>query len=519
MDEKDLNNPAPETPETGKTPEPASAPTPAETAEKKRRRGRRIWRWFIAVYTVLFLGAGLWGCRTLYRYLEAYEAARPEQVMDGLMARTDADTWKDYARLGLAQTLSEFDDADELFRQYDSALLDSDSFTYREEPGASSDDKMVYRVRCGGVDVCRVTLLPVAGTDLGFGLHMWQLGEIVPIPAGGNLEAVTVEVEALRGSAVYLNGIPLGEEYIVDHAVPLEDMEELEKRFDVVPALIRYRVDALYGQVTVTDGNGNELLPVSVSDDGVARYFLTPERYSFSLVAPEDITVRVNGGELTKADALSSDRGILIGLEGYLDGEGYDTCVYEYSGLYTPPEIRAWDTDGTPLEPYVTPGGRIYYFHANDPSLEYSAVEHVRYFFRRYIDYCAHPFLGSLSITREALDDPAIELSDTERASMQRYYYLLDTILAGTDLYSRVANSTDGMTWASSTNVSYNDLEFSDFSYVSNRVLFCTVRYQGDFSAWTWSENYTYQMGNVYEMVFVNRWGWWFAAAMSVIPD
>ena len=66
---------------------------------------------------------------------------------------------------------------------------------------------------------------------------------------------------------------------------------------------------------------------------------------------------------------------------------------------------------------------------------------------------------------------------------MRRYYSLLDCIMWTTDLYRYIQESTDAMIWASATSVSYDELTFTDFSFVGANCFVCTVRYKADFTA------------------------------------
>lgn len=102
----------------------------------------------------------------------------------------------------------EFDDAAALYEEYESVLLAGKSFSYRRAPESRADAPK-FIVRCGGVDVCTVSLSEKPDSDLGFGRHLWQVGDIAPCEALGNLRSTAVEITALAGEAVYINGIPL----------------------------------------------------------------------------------------------------------------------------------------------------------------------------------------------------------------------------------------------------------------------------------------------------------------------
>ena len=128
----------------------------------------------------------------------------------------------------------EFDDAAALYEEYESVLLAGKSFSYRRAPESRADAPK-FIVRCGGVDVCTVSLSEKPDSDLGFGRHLWQVGDIAPCEALGNLRSTAVEITALAGEAVYINGIPLTDAQIAETGLALPDMPEIESRFTAAP--------------------------------------------------------------------------------------------------------------------------------------------------------------------------------------------------------------------------------------------------------------------------------------------
>ena len=498
--------------------ESAAAPESAPPDEAGKRSSRR-WRRFLVLYAAVWLLFASLGCTAFYKYLRVYELALPEHVMDSLMESTAPETWLGYVKSSIASESGVFDNADALYNEYESVLLAGKSFSYRRAPESRSNAP-VFIVRCGGVDVCTVSLTEKPDSALGFGKHLWQVGEIAPCKALGNLRSTAVEITALAGETVYLNGVALTDAQIAEQGIPLSDMPEIESRFSSVPSLTRYRVESLYGAITVTDASGGEVAPQADTGDGVTRYALPLKRYSVSVSAPSDVSVMLCGAELTLGDAQSADRGILCGLEAYTGDAAYDTVRWSFDGLYSLPDVQAFDADGTPLSPLIGKDGKILFFHANNESLQSAVQNTVQYFFTRYMDYSSQAFLGDRYITREEVEDDEIDMDPAVRASMRRYYRLLDCVLWTTDLYRYIQESTDAMVWASRTSVSYDELTFTDFSFVSASCFVCTVRYDADFTAHSWQEQKDYKMQNAYELAFVcPNGGAWYAAAMDAVTE
>ena len=498
---------------------PSAVPESAAPADETTKRSRRRWRRFLILYAVVWLLFASLGCAAFYKYLRVYEQALPEHVMDDLMETTAPETWLGYVKASIESESGVFDDTAALYDEYESVLLAGKSFSYRRAPESSAVSPR-FIVRCGGVDVCTVSLTEKPGSDLGFGKHLWQVGEIAPCEALGNLRSTAVEVTALLGETVYINGIALTDAQIAERDIPLSDMPEIESRFTVVPRLTRYRVEKMYGAITVTNAAGDEIAPEPDTGDGVTRYALPLPRYSVSITAPSDVTVTLCGAVLTPNDAQSSDRGILRGLEYYTGDAAYDTVRWSFDDLYSLPDVQATAADGTALSPLVGKNGQIMFFHPNNASLQSAVEGTVQYFFNRYIDYSSQSFRGDLSFTREDVEDEEKEMDPTVRASMKRYYKLLDCVMWTTDLYRYIQESTDAMIWASATSVSYDELTFTDFSFVGANCFVCTVRYKADFTANSWWEQKNYNMQNAYELAFVcPNGGAWYAAAMDAVTE
>ena len=414
--------------------------------------------------------------------------------MDQLMAETDPAEWYAYAREGMDLPVSEFEDPETLFQQYYDAVLRDAAYTYRKSTEEAGDGAERYVIRAGASDLCEVILTPRADSGLGFGFHLWDVGEIRSCFAMKGLESVALEIDAPPETEVFINGVALGQAYQTGE-IPCPGLTELESRFETVPHYVRYRVDAMYGSVSVTDSQGRELAPEGESAEGLVRYVVPAEEtYSFTVRAPEGVTVSVCGAQLDPAEAVSSGPGILEGLEAYLkEGEGYHTLTYTFSGLYTQPEIAAWDGEGNQLRPLLCRDGALVYFLPQDDALQQEQTARVEEFFNAYITYSASAY------------------------DQGNYYALLNCILPDTELYAYVRDSVDAMIWASATQVHYEELSFEDFVAAGENCFTCTVRYKADFSATAWYESYTYDLENAYELAFVCRDGVWYAAAMAAV--
>ena len=462
--------------------------------ERKIRRGKRRWRAFMVIYTILFLVVGAAGCFLLYQYAGAYEASIPEHVMDKLMQATSQDEWHDYIRRGVSLPDSPYEDGEAIFEAYYDAAIRDRSLSYWKYMDEYTAQTPVYKVRGGGLDLCLVRLTPKGHNAAGFGRQLWQVGEVESVLKLDNLESVTVEIDAPHGQTVYLNGVALTDEYLTGEDAPVPDITPLESRFAVQPTFARYRIESMYGEIEVTDADGRVLSPIREAGSDVIRYVAREsELHSFVVQAPDTVTVRVCGTELTADDAVRVDDGVLTRLGSYTNGKGYKTLTFSYEGLYTEPVITATGINGKELTPLVDAKGRLFYFPPHNNALANRVQARVEEFFQRYIDYSAHAYNAG------------------------RHNALLECILPDSDLYKYVRDSRDAMIWASATEVHYDELEFTNFCPVGDDCFTCTIRYKADFEATSWHESYTYDLQNAYSLSFVRSGGVWYAAAMTAV--
>ena len=466
------------------------------TLEAPVVKPKKRWRRFLLIWAALLLLIGLIGCILLYRYVGIYEITRPEVRMDALMESMDAERWLDAAAENLDFEVSEFENAQTLYQSYRDSLTLDQPLSYRSSKKDSDSDTAVFVVRSGATNLCRVELIP-GERSYGFGRHDWQLGRVSTGDITDSLQSAAVSVTALAGQEILLNGILLGETYLVENRLPIDNLSPLEQRMETPPVYVRYQVSPLYGEIRVTDAAGQELFPTADSGAGRLVYNAAPDGvYSLSLSAPEDVIVSVNGVTLSADDAVSGSEGALSGLDYYTDGAAYQTLQYRFEGLYAAPELIVRDADGQVLEPLNADGTHLVFLH-KDPAAAEVLQPVAEAFFTAYLTYTSSPF------------------------DLTRLYQVLGLTLSPSELYQYLADSQAAMLWAAHSTLEFEQMEYDNFSYVGDRCFVCTVEYAVDTTASTWQADVSYGQENVMELVFVmdERYGEWRAAAVSLISQ
>ena len=458
----------------------------------KRRKKSRAWGAFLAFWTVFLLMLGCVACFALYQYAAVYEETRPEKTMDAMMAEMSESDWRE-ALAATAGGVSAFEDARTLFDGYFDSAVAGKALSYRRDLSRSDDTQTVFVVYAGSTRLGEVRLVPLREEiRFGFGRTQWQLDSITAEPLTDKLQGLTVQIDAPDGVTPLLNGIALGTEQIADPAVELTELSGLEQRFTTARLrMVRYEAGPLYGAITVSSAEGEEIAPIGEPEDGVLRYVIMPtETYSFRVEAPEGVEISVCGAVLGEEEVAKRESSIFRKLEDYLPDGGYETLLYAYDGLYTQPEISA-SYNGTALTPMLAKDGRLIFFYPSDDNISIAMHEAAEGFFDAYMYYTSYKYNG---------------------AALQN---VIDRILPGTELYSYFKNSYDAMIWASATEMDQKELRFDNFHRVGENCFTCTILYKADFTATQWYGKDSYEREDGYQMVFIRQNDQWLAATMS----
>lgn len=448
--------------------------------------GKSLLRSVLILFAAMII-IGIAACIVFYRYAAVYEVTRPELKMDELMESMSASDWYNAADKTSCDSVSDFENTTEIFgRFYDSFCSDKE-LGYRVAYSENDETEAKFVVRAGNINLYSVTLTAKDDEKPGFGRHYWELGEVKLADFTSSMQYAEVEVYSDKDGGVLINSVPVSEKYYsCDTEWP--GISEISQRFSLASTCRKYSIGKVFSELMVTDADGNEIEAEYDSERDVFRYVCHPQIYSVTIEAPDDATVVLCGKELGREDAASVKDSIFKDFAKYTEGNEWDTLVYSFEGIYGEPSVSAHDTEGNELSPVMTDSGRILFFHANDEELQSEAEPSVEQFFNAYMAYSS---------------------------SHGGVFDLLGCTLRGTRLNNYFRFSTEGMYWASDTDVNYDELEFSNFRRLSDDCLFCTIQFRGNFSAQSWHENYSYEMRNGYEMVFVKSGRIWLAAEMS----
>lgn len=434
----------------------------------------------LILYTVVLVVAAVAVMAVLWKYLEAYEFTRPENVMSQFEQMADEQYWETAITSSFAVTPSEFETKSQLEDELCLSLLRDGKMTYVKDE-AYTDAAPVYLVSVNGVELCRVYMSPQAGGEAGFGLQYMSINKVELLADFIAPKARSITITAPVGATVTVNGIAVSESYLSDAAPDTSYLPELEQ--NATDLLCCYEIANIYGTVEIagTAANGDTLV-AEKSDENGAVFALPEGELSYTIYAPAGATVSVNGVELDenyKKTGEDTTLSLFEGLENY--GAAPEMEAWEVGGLHQTPEITAADESGTALSaPYLQDG--VYVFQpAADEELAASQQQYAETFYDLYAAF-------------EANRDDKLDTN---------YYNILPYMYGGTPLGTRLASEYSSRQPSGGVAAgSYDSVEVTGFVPYGDNLYTCTVLLYNDD-----------ELAGSCAVAFIKAGGKWYAAA------
>ena len=399
----------------------------------------------------------------------------PDQVMQSMLDAADREDWRaEYVRL-CPPAVTEFEDAAQVAGHiFDAAV--GESFAFR--PVNGSEREQEYIVFSADADL--------------FAVHMTYDGQHWQSELRG-LDALHAPVRTLtvtvpQGTALTLNGKAVGDEYITDDNVLYPDMTALELRFDSQPHLVRYTVEGIYEEVTLTAEREGGL--TLLYTDGTAWNYtvLDAAGYAFAVMAPGEAAVTVNGAVLETGD-ISAVSGYVTRLDipGELQGELPSYSIYTAGGLYTPVEsISAVMPDGTALTAETARDGSV--------------------------SFPVPPSQGLYEAHRGRVEEFLKALCEYGAGHTARFYPSAYTV-AGSDLQKYMQNATASLYWTVGVTTNYREISSSDYIPLGDGAFIC----RGHVDCSTTTRYQKVDLDLRFEMLWVNRGGTWLVQDLAFL--
>ena len=256
---------------------------------KKKRKSGAGTAIYVVILTlwILFLAAVcLYILSQIWAYASVYDETQVEPVINSYMNNLRENLWDDSIAETVEAMPHPFQSSEEV-RQLVREILMTDEISCSQKAGAVRNDSITYHLLCGENAFGEVTLvadtsknlvenvsLPSAlvgalakmGVSIQPELYPWKVAE-ESFDFSGLYSSVTVT--APENYSVSLNGVPLGEEYIVERDIHFDNLEPYYYRYDNLPTKVKYSCDHIMGHLEpeIFDEAGNKITVDPERDD------------------------------------------------------------------------------------------------------------------------------------------------------------------------------------------------------------------------------------------------------------
>ena len=231
---------------------------------KKRRAGAIVYTVFLVLWIIALSAAAFFVLTQIWDYAEKYEAARPDDTMDAYIERLSVNLWDDTIADTIAAMPHEVQ-SDAECKELVKDML-SNELSYARQSGGDAES-IKYDLLCGGKVFGAVTLgheqslEEVSGDNGIFGDLLSDTRPWIVKEEEFDFTGLysSVEITVPESYSVQLNGVTLGEEYIVERDIPYDVFADYYAQYPDLPKKVTYRFDNVFGH----------LEPVVFNEEGV----------------------------------------------------------------------------------------------------------------------------------------------------------------------------------------------------------------------------------------------------------
>ncbi len=200
---------------------------------EQKQKKRRLFGWFFAVYTFLWIGAAAAGLWLLWGFLEQYDRNSPDMIAKNTAAEIESGS---YTLLLQSEELvpDRFFTAEQK-EEWLTGYLTGKRISSREVPG----EENCYQLSADGEDFAQITLEP-DGAKNRYGMQPYRVTKVAT-----SLETVPeIIIHAPEDAIVEVNGVPLTAEDQTGEKITEQAYAGMPEEY-VLPAEVTYRLETL----------------------------------------------------------------------------------------------------------------------------------------------------------------------------------------------------------------------------------------------------------------------------------
>ena len=297
----------------------------------KKKSGNRIYGGFLFLYAVLITIAAVIGLRLVWKYAEEYEAARPNHAIDAYVDDLNQNLWNDGVAAAVAAMPHEAQ-SDEEIKAFVQEHLRSGVSAVRKGSSKNGENIVTYSLRCEGGEIGTVSIMEDSSylNRVNFDMLPWKVSS-----DSFNFDSFYSRIEVVVPSnySVWINGMQLGSEYIVEDGIHYDVFEDYYRYWDTLPTKVRYEYDRAIGVlepeirdeqgnvVTIDESRGDEQFIAPLRDDQLQRYYNFCDPFTRQyLIYTSGLTNRAAGNLYALQPYLLENSDLYLRMNDALDG-------------------------------------------------------------------------------------------------------------------------------------------------------------------------------------------------------
>lgn len=212
--------------------------------KKKRSFGKGLLIYVIVMLVIIAVGLGLF-----WRYIYAYEQARPEGAVENYIQTDLPEELADAITTYGEEHATAYESAEDIAGVIAKAI-EGGEMSYRKTPGAYTQEAPVYTLRCDKKEIATMELRSVDAGFLRFGFDTWERSKT---EYQFDAFAVACTITAPAGTEVLVNGRVLTEDYRTGDGAYAE-LKAYADEIPVMPETVTYEI-GLFGEAKITARN------------------------------------------------------------------------------------------------------------------------------------------------------------------------------------------------------------------------------------------------------------------------
>lgn len=239
-------------------------------------RMKKKWKFklFLLIYSILWCIGIIIGLNLLWDFLDDYENSMPVHVMEENLPMFGEEECETLLHMDGLIEPSKFETKEMIKNIYINSIHGK-SISFEKKAGEYSDEHPVYLIKADQDDLAVVTLKKRKGKSH-FGFTRWEFGTVSNFMSASHEVIISVPSNA----SISLNGIPVGDEYIVSKDNGVETLDHVIGLAGEIPFMVTYRISGLYEsqiEPEVKGFDGTLLTAVAKEDGSLVCDFSSPQ--------------------------------------------------------------------------------------------------------------------------------------------------------------------------------------------------------------------------------------------------